>query len=140
VIFAPQQIGWHSDRLMFLSNDLENDTLEVYVKGFAQQTVGITDQVSLPRRFAVRQNYPNPFNPTTTIFYELPKTSDVKLVIYNLLGQRVRTLLNDRLEAGRHEIIWDAMNDQGYSVSSGVYIYRFEAGDYTRTLKMILMR
>jgi hypothetical protein len=102
--------------------------------------VGLEDILGIPKTYAVSQNYPNPFNPNTTIRYQLPMHSQVKLSVYNVLGQRVRTLLDNQVEAGYHVVEWDGMNDAGNQIASGVYIYRFEAGDYRRTLKMIMMK
>ncbi|MFX1355233.1 MAG: T9SS type A sorting domain-containing protein, partial [Promethearchaeota archaeon] len=85
--------------------------------------------------FELFQNYPNPFNPSTMINYQLPMINEVKLCIYNLLGQRVATLVNERKRAGCHQLEWDASN-----MASGAYLYRLEAGDYVETKKMILMR
>jgi len=107
------------------------------------QNDGITavDEVKeLPTKFAVGQNYPNPFNPTTNINYELPKASDVKVVIYNILGQPVRTLVNAKQEAAYYTITWDGKNDNGMSVSTGTYIYRVTAGEFTATKKMNLLK
>jgi hypothetical protein len=103
-------------------------------------TTGIEDDQTLPTTYAVSKNYPNPFNPVTSINYQLPAVSDVKLVIYNVLGQKVRTLVNTRMQPGRYQAVWDAHNDAGTPVGSGVYIYRFEAGDFTSTQKMILLK
>jgi hypothetical protein len=102
--------------------------------------VGIGDQQALPTTFDVAQNYPNPFNPTTTISYQVPQVSDVKLVIYNVLGQKVRTLVNSQMEPGYHSVVWDGRNELGQAVASGVYIYRFEASEFTKTLKLMLLK
>jgi hypothetical protein len=103
--------------------------------------VGITDLKPLvPLEYALHQNYPNPFNPTTTIKYDLKKSGNVQLIIYNLLGQKIRNLVNSSQEAGYQSILWDGRNDSGISVASGIYIYRLEAGDYINTRKMILMK
>ncbi len=102
--------------------------------------VGIGDLEALPTTYDVSRNYPNPFNPTTTINYQLPKADDVKLVIYNVLGQRVRTLVNGRVEPGRYKVVWNGRNEAGVQVSSGIYIYRFEAGDFRRVHKMIMLK
>jgi hypothetical protein len=101
---------------------------------------GIGDLEVLPTTFDVAQNYPNPFNPTTTINYQVPQVSDVNLVVYNILGQKVRTLVNDRMEPGYHSVVWDGRNEDGRTVASGIYIYRFEASDYTKTLKLMLLK
>ena len=64
----------------------------------------------------------------------------MKLVIYNVLGQKVRTLVNNRMEVGYHSIVWDGLNQQGSAVASGVYIYHFEAGDFQKTMKLMLLK
>ena len=101
---------------------------------------GLDGLAQLPTTFDISQNYPNPFNPLTTIKYQLPMLSEVKLVIYNVLGQKVRTLLNKQMEAGYHSVIWDGRNDEGRAVASGIYIYRFEAGDFQKTMKLMLLK
>jgi len=90
--------------------------------------------------FTLGQNYPNPFNPTTTIEYELPRDSRVVLQIYNLLGQGIRTLLNQSQPAGMHSAVWDGKNDLGRITSSGIYIYRLQVGSFTETRKMIFLQ
>jgi len=97
----------------------------------------------LPKEFSLEQNYPNPFNPTTTIRFDLPQAGDVKLVIYNILGREVETLVSTWREAGRHEVVW-TVGDQ----ASGVYFYRLtvgqdgpgKPGSYTQTRKMVLLK
>ncbi len=96
--------------------------------------------VELPKTFALYQNYPNPFNPTTTFRYDLPKSSHVKLVIYNMLGQKVRIVINAVQEAGIRSVQWDGKSDAGVQVASGVFFYRLEAGDFVKVRKMLLMR
>jgi hypothetical protein len=140
VSFNPTQPGVESGILRILSDGAGQDTLDVYLEGEGVGVVGIVGNESLPRRFAVAQNYPNPFNPVTEIRYELPRGSEVSLSVYNLLGQKVRTLVSGYQSAGRYNAEWSGDNDNGIPVGSGVYIYRFEAGDYQRTLKMILMK
>jgi len=91
--------------------------------------------MTLPTEFALNQNYPNPFNPTTEISFSLPSASDVKLEVYNIMGQRVVTLADGYLEAGRHATIWDAS-----SVASGIYFYRLTANEFVETKKMVLLK
>jgi len=86
------------------------------------------------------KNYPNPFNPETTISYRLAEDSDVEISVYNVKGQKVRTLVNDIFSAGQHSVVWTGDNDLGQKVSSGIYFYKFTTGDYTTTKKMILMK
>ena len=88
-----------------------------------------------PNTFALEQNYPNPFNPTTNIKFALPKTADVTLTIYNMLGQKVNTLINEKMTSGFHVVPFDASN-----LSSGMYIYRIQAGSFTSTKKMLLIK
>ncbi len=91
--------------------------------------------VGLPTEFSLSQNYPNPFNPTTTINFALPKASNVKLTIYNALGKEVAVLVNGNLEAGNHSAVWNAENN-----ASGMYFFKLEAGNFTSTKKMMLIK
>jgi hypothetical protein len=93
-----------------------------------------------PATFSLDQNYPNPFNPTTTISYSLPKSSQVTLVVYDLLGNQIKTLVNENLDAGSFKVVWDATNDMGVQVPSGNYILKMVAGDFVQTRKMTLMK
>ena len=94
-----------------------------------------------PEVYALRNNYPNPFNPETTLKYDLPDAGDVKLEVYNMLGQVVRTLVNERQTAGRYAVQWDATNDRGQSMSSGIYFYRVQVGgEFTDVKKMLLLK
>ncbi|MFZ0389799.1 MAG: S8 family serine peptidase [Calditrichia bacterium] len=98
---------------------------------------GITQ---FPQEYRLEPNYPNPFNPVTTIAFQVPQKSTVKLEIFNILGQKIRTLVNDVRDAGRHTVRWDGTNDAGYQMPSGVYIYRMESEDFVQTSKMMLMK
>ena len=105
-----------------------------------QVVVGIEDEATLPAAYALSRNYPNPFNPTTTIDYQLPEAAEVRLAIYNLLGQQVRTLVAARRPAGRYKAQWDGRNTTGEAVGSGVYLYRFSAGGFVQVRKMLLVK
>ena len=98
------------------------------------------DGENLPTEFALHNNYPNPFNPITNILYDIPEVSDVTLEIYNVMGQRVRTLVDGSHEPGRYQITWNATNDFGQGLSSGMYIYRIQAGDFVSVKKLVLMK
>ena len=93
-----------------------------------------------PRGFALLQNYPNPFNPETEISYSLPEHSQVRLAIYNLMGQKVRILVDEYQAAGHKTVHWDGTDEDGNKVASGIYFYRIKAGKYAETKKMILMK
>jgi len=94
----------------------------------------------IPSEFSLSQNYPNPFNPTTSIKYAISENARVTLTIYNILGQAVRTLVNAEQESGFYTVRWDGTNDFGGKVSSGIYIYRISAGNFTSTVKMNLLK
>ncbi len=95
---------------------------------------------SIPKSFELYQNYPNPFNPSTTIKYELPKESFVRINIYNLLGQKVKTLVNSNKKAGTHTTVWQGKDELRNNAASGIYIYRITAGKYVVSKKMTLLR
>lgn len=95
---------------------------------------------NLPNGFELFQNYPNPFNPNTVIEYTLPQAFYVELVIYNILGQKIRVLVNQHQNAGYKRISWDGKNDQGQIVKSGMYFYRLRVGEKVSSKKMILLR
>jgi len=97
--------------------------------------VGVEYDSRVPTQFVIQQNYPNPFNPSTTIRYGLPHKSNVSLVVYNPLGQQVATLVQGEQEAGYHEVRFD-----GSGLSSGVYFYRIQVGDFVQTRKLLLIR
>lgn len=88
---------------------------------------------ALPPGFALGQNYPNPFNPATIIPYQLPATAQVRLEVFNVLGQRVATLVDEERPAGFHAVAWDATNAAGQAVAAGVYMYRLTAGGEQQT-------
>jgi hypothetical protein len=94
---------------------------------------------NLPTTNILYDNYPNPFNPITTISYYLKEDLHAKLIIYNVLGQQVRTLVDSQQSEGKHIIQWDASNDNGQRVSSGVYFYYISAGSFTQANRMVLM-
>jgi len=91
--------------------------------------------VSVCSSYGLSQNYPNPFNPTTEIRYALPENAQVKLVVYNVAGQEIKTLVNEGQEAGYHQCVWGGKN-----VAGGIYFYRLQAGDFVQTRKMVLLR
>jgi len=98
------------------------------------------DFAGVAREFALYPNFPNPFNPETRIRFQLAENSNVRLMIYDVLGRKVRTLVSDRMDAGHHVLNWDGLNDAGTAVASGMYVYRIKAGDFIAHRKMLLVR
>ncbi|MCK4360033.1 MAG: T9SS type A sorting domain-containing protein, partial [Candidatus Cloacimonetes bacterium] len=93
-----------------------------------------TNQVKLD------QNYPNPFQPWTTICFTLPKSQDVTLEVFNLLGQRVKMIFKGFLQAGSHPYNWNGLDDTGEQVNSGIYFYRLSGKNFQQTRKMVILR
>ncbi len=111
------------------------------VLSYFELASGISDQTdAYPSEFALQQNYPNPFNPTTTINYSLPKSTKVQLIVYNLLGQKIVTLINRYEKAGKKSVKWNGKDESGKMVSSGVYAYQIRADDFIASHKMILTK
>ena len=130
--------------------DKVNNTITVTTNHFSlwavvskeeQLTTSVTDpERQIPVEFSLFQNYPNPFNPETLIMYQLPKVSKVILKVFDVLGMEVCTLVNEKMPAGRQSVIWDGRNKNGLRVSSGVYIYKFQAGYFLASKKMVLLK
>ena len=94
----------------------------------------------MPDSYSLLQNYPNPFNSTTTLRYDLAGHSNVNIIIYDMLGREVKTLINQTQDTGFKSIQWDGTNDYGKQVSDGVYLYRIQAGEYMQTKKMVFLK
>ena len=103
------------------------------------QVLGIGDE-PIPEVFALHQNYPNPFNPTTQIRYDLPEDAMVSITIYDIMGRSIKSLVNTTQSAGYRSVRWDATNGFGEPVSAGMYIYMIQAGQFTKTKKMVLLK
>lgn len=99
-----------------------------------------TDSDLTPSKFVLHENYPNPFNPTTQIRFDLPMVSDVQIIIYNMIGQRIKSFKVNDISPGFHYITWDATNDLGSQVSAGVYLYQIQTNEFVQTKKMILLK
>jgi len=115
-----------SDSSNFMTFDVGN------VSGFAF--------MDLPQDFTLSQNYPNPWNPETRIKYGLPEQSDINLIIYNIMGRKIKEWNISNQNPGWHELVWNGTNNNGQSVSTGVYIYSLQAGDFIDTKKMVFMK
>ncbi|MFA7058038.1 MAG: choice-of-anchor J domain-containing protein, partial [Candidatus Cloacimonadales bacterium] len=122
---------------------VSNDSFIFMLDDFKVVSPGGTDNddSSAPAvKTALHANYPNPFNPETSISYSVEKAGNVTIDVYNMLGQKVKTLVNDSQNAGTHTVVWNGTDNNGKNVSSGVYFYRMKNGSYSKTNKMILMK
>lgn len=121
------------------SND-PDESLVTFTINLAVTSGSATDPEELPILTRLIGNYPNPFNPNTKIAFALAHKENVSLKIYNTKGQKVRSLIQGELESGNHEIAWEGIDDNGKNVSSGIFFYKLDAGDFTSVKKMILLR
>ena len=115
--------GWYVDDIRVESEFVDN-----------------SDPAVSPLRFDLNANYPNPFNPSTTISFSVPASGEVELAIFNLKGQRVKTLVSGELTKGQHSVVWNGLDNAGRSVASGVYLYKLRSGTELKTRKMMLMK
>ncbi|MCC7265019.1 MAG: Ig-like domain-containing protein [Candidatus Latescibacteria bacterium] len=104
------------------------------------QHLGQVEARWVPQTFALQPNYPNPFNPTTAIRFQLPQAARVQLEVYDVLGQKVRTLVQGQTEPGVHRVMWDGRDEGGRVVAGGVYLYRLQAGEFTQVRKLLLLK
>ena len=118
-------------QLMFVRVVIGRDSIIVNVKNISNE---------IPGGYRLHQNYPNPFNPTTNIKFDIPKTSDVKLIVYNILGKEITVLVNEKLSAGSYEVIWPAPTGDASNYPSGVYLCKLESEEFTNTRKMVLLK
>jgi len=137
---------WHA---MLTNVDMNNNQVSVTTDHFSLFAIGsfpatdIEEEqefATLPSCFGLSQNYPNPFNPICEIAYALPTDCRVTLSVYNILGQKVKVLLDEHQSAGNKSVKWDGKDDHGQEVTSGVYFYRIQAGDFVQSKKMVLIR
>ena len=106
----------------------------------ASGTMAVDGSQITPSKFELAQNFPNPFNPTTDITFSIDRAADVDLSIYNMLGQKVRTLTSGSKVAGTHVLRWDGRDEAGSNVSTGIYLYTLTDGNSSITKKMALMK
>ena len=129
-------------------NFLEENVKKLKDEDFPEETKTLKKKIKdglslnqiLPEAFALNQNYPNPFNPSTQIRYALPEQSQVVLTVYDMLGRKVRTLVNGAQDAGYRTVMWNATSDLGTPVSAGMYIYTIRANEFYEVKKMILLK
>jgi hypothetical protein len=131
--------------LMYVYNEWDNNvpTVQSLNPDFQGGTISLdsrTPAAELPTDFDLSQNVPNPFNPSTIVEYALPRDAQVNISVYNVLGQHVKTLVDDMQRAGRQTVTWDGTDNSGSSVASGVYFYKIRAGDFSDTKKMVMLK
>jgi hypothetical protein len=142
-VYLPFNLSAIADTLPTGEPVIQNDANKLLVsvlEWFSSFTAIDNGSASKILDFELTANYPNPFNPSTTIEYALKENSQVSLVIYNTLGEKVKTLVSEEQIANRYQVTWDGTNDLGAKVASGVYLYRITAGNFVSTHKMILMK
>lgn len=140
IIKVTLEIGTHCITLTVAdpSGHIDRDMLKVTVGEMTD--VDYVEFAELPETYSLSQNYPNPFNPRTRIEFTLPHRAFVTIDVFNMLGVRVKRLVNESLSAGNKAITWDGKDDAGVSVSSGIYLYRISTNDFVESKKMILMK
>ncbi len=127
--------------IMVIANDGKGGTAVDTFKVTVESPTGVSDPgTSTPAAFSLSQNHPNPFNPATTIEFALPQASLVSLKIYDVLGKEIRTLTNRYYNAGHYTFDWDGKNNSRNRVSSGVYFYLLQAGDFSQVRKMTVVQ
>jgi hypothetical protein len=129
-----------SIELSFTTHPLQQEMTRRYVLRTTGYYVPYDAAGALPDRFTLNPNRPNPFNPSTTISYRLPEAAQVKMEIFNVLGQRVAVLVNEFQDAGSYDVVWEGKNERGEQVASGMYFYRIKAGKHEASRKMMLMK
>jgi hypothetical protein len=112
----------------------------LYIVGLQGTSNVIGNNNPIPIEISLMQNYPNPFNPTATIEYQIQKNDFVTLKVYDSLGQLVKTLVNESKQSGEYSVIFDGKNEKGQTVSSGVYYYQLQVGDFISNKKMIQLK
>ncbi len=135
-------IGTYTGSIVATGFDMNHQVAQITVPvTFHVGATGIEDAVAaLPTEFVLHQNFPNPFNPTTEIKFDLPSNSYVRLDIFNVLGQKVKTVIDNEMEAGFKSVTWDGSDDRGINVASGVYFYKLNAGEHVFTKKMMMLK
>ncbi|MCD4796609.1 MAG: DUF1573 domain-containing protein [Candidatus Cloacimonetes bacterium] len=140
IAFVPSIVGAILDTLSISSNAAANPVVYVSLEGEGYEQTD-PDDILIPKITEVKQNYPNPFNPETTISFSVAdKLSNVKIEVFNIKGQKVKTLVEKKLQPGYYSVVWNGKNETGKSVSSGVYFYKFKAGKYLNVKKMLMIK
>ena len=139
VLFVPAAVQSYRDTLVLMSNALGGE-YGVVLTGEGSPTLSVEVEEGLPREYVLEQNYPNPFNPTTEIRYGVPRAGRVRLEVYTMLGEEVGVLMDAYQGAGWYRVEFGGKDGRGRELSSGLYLYRLEAGDFISTKKMMLVK
>ncbi|NOZ61954.1 MAG: T9SS type A sorting domain-containing protein [Calditrichaeota bacterium] len=129
-----------TQKLQTVYPNSQTTDINLYLAPNPLSDVSLAQDQSRPKDFALLPNYPNPFNPKTTFVYQAPRESHVTIKIYNLLGKEVATLVDEMVQAGTHQLVWDARNMANVQISSGIYICRMEAGNFSQSQKVMYVR
>ena len=140
LIIATEPAGWGRTITIRYSYDEAGRLTEEIHGRFEQSPVDIQAVNANPEAFTLLQNYPNPFNPTTTISYDLPEQTTVRLIVFDIQGREVIRLQNAEKAGGNYEVQWNGMDKSGSPVSTGMYLCRLEAGGFSQTIKMVYLR
>jgi hypothetical protein len=131
------KVEWPSGTNSAFANVLANRLITIREDG---TITSIKQRNRPPAEYGLEQNYPNPFNPTTTIAYALPKKEQVLLSIYNMLGEKLVTLVDRMQEAGSHSVTWNGRDEKGHSLPSGIYLCRIKSESFNQTKKLALVK
>ena len=116
------------------------DLIAAWIDEGALEELNTKNNNALPEIFTLHQNYPNPFNPATNLDYEIPEDAMVNITVFDMMGKVVRTLVNGQQSAGYKTLQWNATSNSGQPISAGLYIYTIQAGEFSQTRKMILLK
>ena len=127
-----------------LDRENSNITIGYTIYGIDQEIISsgmkYVELKAVPEQYALHYNYPNPFNPVTTMLYDLPEAGYTRLIIYDVLGRQIHTLVDQVMDAGYYKMQWDGRNSMGKMVSGGIYFYQIQTNDFIRTRKMLLLK
>ncbi len=138
---ADTNLYWYYVSALFSEGNLTAESFgSTAGSGKALTITGLNDDITAPKKFFLSQNYPNPFNPSTTISYGLAVDSEVRIVVFNIMGQKVKNLVDQRQAAGYKQVVWDGKDESGRKVATGLYFYKIETANFTKTNKMLLLK
>jgi len=139
-IFTDTDLEWDTEYFYRVSANVGYYTDYSNTSSVMLESLDIENNPSLPFSFEVYQNYPNPFNPTTSLSYQLPEDGKVEVIIYDMMGKLIKTLVNEKQSSGQNLITWNATNNSGNQVSAGLYIYTVKTSNHRQSKKMLLVK